>query len=217
MSDLLVFTTGHDTDLLAKSVARVSLTLQVYNENPWVGYTTGKIAAAIRFLQNRTEKLCMFLDGSDTLLLQGEEEVFARYNASGAEVIIATESTCWPDPELMPLYDRVNHPHAVPNRYINAGGWIGERKVLMTALHTVLRYNADMAAGQEDDQRAWTGAFLSGMMPMLQLDYSRQFFSSMGDGIKAYAQGERSCSMHWNGKTPGRYAYWQMLEVTPYE
>lgn len=213
MSDLCVFSVGEDLSLLEESCRRVMITLQRYHYAKFEGLAHAKIDLAIDFLQSRPEKLCMFLDGHDTLLLEGEDEIFARFNAYSAEVMIATESTCWPDEEYSPLYDKHLQLHSmsavIRNKYINSGGWIGERGALLTTLHQVRAYNKEVLLNQQDDQRAWTRAYLAGMLPHLTLDYGRRFFTSLGDGIKP--EFTVSASLHWNGRTPGREEYWNTL------
>lgn len=201
MPNLCVFTTGTDYSLLRQSAESVMITLQTYDCH-WVGYVTVKLREAVKFLQGVQEEYIMWVDAHDTLILKPEDEILARYHALGSPVVIAAEATCWPDADLSAKY-----PQAPSPRFLNAGGYIGNRHQLLTVLHTVLQNNPP---GNEDDQRAWTSTFLAGMLPDVQIDHARRLFSCVGDGESALAAD--TCVMHWNGKLPGRQEYWEAMK-----
>lgn len=200
MSELLVFTCGHDSrlGLLRESCEAVGATLEAYSPEPWPGYVSGKLKAGVRFLQDRTEPFAMFVDGHDSLLLQPPAEIMGRLRAMGNPVLISGERNCWPDVELATQYK-----HDMPNKlFLNSGGYIGPRAELMTMMHYVIA-----EAEGEDDQRAWTKAYLAGRLPSVQIDHIRWIFASMGDGDDAVRS--KSCVAHFNGRVPGREEFWQ--------
>lgn len=196
MNDSLCIFTANADDILIASGARVGITVNSYSCQ-WKGYVTGKLREGVKFLQGRTEQFAMWIDGMDTLILKPEVDILARLQAYGFTVVIAAEATCWPDEHLAGKYNQM-----LPQpRYLNAGGFIGLRGEVMTAMHAAIQ----CAEGDEDDQRAWTKAYLAGMLPNVQIDGARQIFCSEGDGNTEKAD---PCTRHFNGRAPGREEYW---------
>lgn len=207
MSDLCVFTTGTNLDLLRESCLTVNITLYNYPSDPWVGYVTGKLRGGIKFLTTRPEPFVMWLDGNDSLVLKPESEILSLWQIFGGPVIMAAESTCWPDAELEEKYPpAIALQYGMP-RFLNAGGFIGPKGLVLTAMHAALRFAGD----NEDDQRAWTAAYLAGALPDVQLDYTRTLFACVGDGNSALIA--KSATLHWNGKIPGRKEYWDDIKA----
>lgn len=198
MSDLCVFTTGTDLDLLRQSCVDVGIALQTYEVHPHKGYTSTKIDGAIKFLKSRTEPYVMWVDGHDSLVLKPESDIFDRLGECDNSCLISAEMTCWPDSDLAELYSLSFR--CVP-RYINAGGYIGPRSVIIQTLETILA-----GALTEDDQREWTRAYLAGLIPNVGIDHARLIFASIGDGEAALHAD--SCVKHWNGRVPGRQEYY---------
>lgn len=208
MSNLCVFTTGTNLDLLRESCLRVMITLHTYDCNPWKGYVTGKLREAIKFLEKRPESYMMWVDGNDSLVLQPEEVILARIKSLGDPILIAAERTCWPSADLAARYRKKSGGLQLgPGPFfINSGGYIGHRDLLLTTMHTVLQHSSDI----EDDQLAWTRAYLDDLLPNVQIDHSRLVFSSVGDGPQALTA--NSCMKHFNGRIPGRDEYWDSLQ-----
>lgn len=212
MPNLCVFTTGTKLDLLRASCARVMITLAEYKSEPWKGYVSGKLRDGIKFLESNPAPYVMWVDGNDSLILEPEDVILSRLHALGDPVVISGESNCWPDADKGINYSRKYYanqynPAAVITQgylYLNAGGFIGPIQDVMTAMHMVVA-----AATDEDDQRAWTTAFLADLLPNVQVDHGRWLFSSIGDGQSAEVA--RSCVKHWNGRVPGREDYWRKL------
>lgn len=201
---LCLFTTGAD-ELLRQSCQHHGVTLHEYPEpKPWPGFTTGKLRRGIEFLMSRTEQYAIWIDGGDTLVLKPSEEIEARLAAMGMPVLIAAEKTCWPDADVK-YPDRMMLP-GMP-RFINAGGYGGLRVDLVGAMHVALS-----RAEGEDDQRAWTAAYVQGVLPGVQIDHGRRVFCSEGDGDTG---GADPCFRHWNGKVPGRDEFWSKYEGAP--
>ncbi len=197
-SDLLVFTTGSNLDLLKESARAVMITVHSY-ESAWSDYVEVKLRKGIQFLVSQMweHPYAMWVDGNDSLILQPEAEILARLHAAGDPVVIAGESNCWPDAHLAASYPHVPYPH-----YINAGGFIGPIGSVLRAMHVALQY-----AATGDDQRAWTAAYLDKALPDVQIDHSRRIFSCMGDG--PVAESVDTCVRHYNGHVGGREEYWR--------
>lgn len=199
--NLCVFTTGHSLDLLRESAKSVMITLHEYPSD-WSDYVDVKLRKGIAFLAGRPEQYFLWVDGHDSLILKPEGEILARFKSLGADVLIAAERNCWPDSDLAPFYAKKQGFLSGMPRYINAGGIIGQRDHMLTAMHIAL---ANATTG--DDQRAWTVAYLADLLPNLQIDHGRRILSCVGDGGEALKAD--TCVMHFNGKTPGREYYWQ--------
>lgn len=207
-SNLCVFTTGNDLTLLRASAQRVTITLHEY-ETPAAGYVTMKLRRGVEFLSHRDEPYAMWVDGNDSLLLHPEDSIISRLSSMGEPTIISAEKNCWPDADKEGEYRKKDDrgiQHNLP-RFLNAGGFIGPINGVLGAMHAAIS-----CAESEDDQRAWTKAYLSGMLPHVQIDHARFIFASIGDGEEALRVD--SCVKHWNGRTPGRQEYWESLNAT---
>lgn len=206
MIDLCVFTTGNPekVELLRRSCSEVGIELQTF-DSPWRGYVSTKLRPAIPFLRSRHEQMAMWIDGNDSLILRGKEEILYRWGMMAVGLLISTESNCWPDAHLESKYPAHDRP-----RFLNAGGFIGPTPLVITAMEIVAA-----VADDEDDQRAWTKAFLGGHLPFAGLDYRRRIFASVSDGSESLEAD--SCVKHWNGKTGGRqefYDQWHRKGMT---
>ncbi len=186
MSDLCVFTANAD-DLLIASASRVGIIVQSYQTLNH-GFVTDKTRKGIAFLETRTEPYALWTDGTDSLILKSETEILSRFSGG---ILIAAENNCWPDA------GRYGPP------FLNAGGYMGVRQELIVALRAVLGVAAD-----EDDQRAWTTAYIGGLIPGLVIDSERRVFCSESGGDTADAD---PCIRHFNGRVPGRKEYWESL------
>ncbi len=200
-SDLCIFTANADA-LLYASAARVNISICSYHCNPWPGYVTGKLKRGIEFLNTRTEQYAMWIDGMDTLLLKSEVAIIDELWRCRTPVM-AAENNCWPDSYAARFYPSPSGP------YINAGCFAGRRTRLLEAMHTALQC---AIPGDEDDQRAWTTAYIrhyNSDYPELAIDSDRRIFQCMGDGGDV----RDTCVAHWNGRTPGREEYWKGLQA----
>lgn len=195
-----MFTYGSELGLLQQSCDRVGIILQTFDKK-WTDYVDIKVRSALEFLATRSEDYVMWVDGNDSLVLKPEEEILARFKLLDVGVLLAAEANCWPDAEEAKRYREV--PPGMP-RFLNAGGWIGRRQDVVTALNLVLR---EAVGG--DDQRAWTKAFLAGCLPDCGIDHGRWIFSSEGDGEAT--KNADPCVRHFNGRTPGRWEFWEQL------
>ncbi len=196
---LCVFTADADSLLLA-SAAKAGIAIKYYNINQWPGYVTGKLREGVKFLSGQTEEFAMWVDGHDSLILKSESEIIARLQSMGFPLLISAERTCWPDAHRASEFKSVSGMPQFPN----AGGFIGLRSEVLTAMHQAIQCATD-----EDDQRAWTTGILSGII-QVQIDHARRIFCSEGDGGAAVAD---PCVRHWNGATPGRGEFWGKINA----
>jgi hypothetical protein len=185
------------------------ITPHLYQVNPWKGYVAGKLREGVKFLATRSEPFAMWVDSNDSLVLQPEDEIVARLSVAGFPVMIAAEETCWPDASRSDDYYAKTKGlvYMTGPRFINAGGFIGPIGDVMTAMNTALSCSTG-----EDDQRAWTTAYLAGLLPSVQIDHARRIFSCVGDGDSAVRSD--SCVRHWNGRMGGRDKYWEDICAT---
>ena len=204
MSNLLVFSTGSNVDLFVKSCQRLGITPELYDAK-WTGYVTVKLREGVKFLTSRLrrEQYCMWVDSNDSLVVKPEDEILARLHAVGDSILISAEKNCWPDADLATKYPKLEIPPHLPH-FINAGGFIGPISTVLTAMHTAIAY-----ATSEDDQRAWTAAYLAKAIPDLQIDYHRRLFSCVADGEDALKA--NTCVLHFNGRVGGRNEYYETL------
>jgi hypothetical protein len=199
-ADLCVFTTGAD-DLLIESGKRVGIEVHNYPCAPFPGYVTGKLKRGVEFLKTRNEKYAMWVDGRDSLILKPASYI-QRFCPLLPSVMVASEHNCWPDQIAARYYsDWFRNTRT----YLNAGGFLGYRNCLIRAMMEVISCAED---GDEDDQRAWTTAFLRGTPTTIGIDQSRRVFCSEGDGD---TQSADPCVRHWNGRVPGRQEFWEAL------
>lgn len=213
-SNLCVFTTVESEQsaaLLRRSCERVNIDLQLYGTGNWKGYADGKIRGALEFLRTRTEYICMFVDGHDSFLLNGEEEILDVFQSRLASIVISCEKTCWPDASLGSSYLSTIPP--TPWQYPNAGGWIGTRAALVRALDKMSGF-ADTWPG--DDQRCWHEYCLN-WHRIVDRDTCCQIFQTMGGTGEMYDDGTNIVTYtkpmvwHFNGRTPGREEWYQKL------
>lgn len=203
MSDLCIFSANPDP-LVLSSVARLGIDVQSYSPEPWRGWVTGKLRAGVEFLRTVDAPVAMWIDGYDTLLLKSEAEILTRFAAADSPVVISAERNCWPDAARGDQFPDVG----TKPRFLNSGAYIGRTQNLIATMLIVIECAVD-----ENDQRAWTTALLSGLIPGVQLDYERQLFSSEGD-IDTFLVDP--CVRHWNGHVQGRAQFWQMVQgMTP--
>ncbi len=200
MPDLLLFSSEPDP-LLLESAAHFGLMIQFYPSRPWGGYVSGKLKRGVEFLRSRNEEFAMWVDGHDSLILKPESEIMPLIPLDG--VLIEAERNCWPDTEMASRYP-VSHGHTP--RFLNSGGYCGRREILIEAMDLAISM-----ATTEDDQRAWTAAYLdqyrlSYRGPRIMLDRDRRVFCSMGDGD---CEAATSATRHWNGRVQGREEYWR--------
>ena len=142
MTDLCVFTCGYtdppiDTSLLRASCKRVGIELQAYGSGErWPGFCVGKIRAARQFLAARREEYALFVDSSDTFIVSAETAILESFQSLGTSVLVSGEKNCYPIPADATRYPQSGAPDdpGTPWRFVNSGGWIGQRTRLVEVL-----------------------------------------------------------------------------------
>lgn len=227
MNNLLVFTCNYavpsaDTTLLRRSCDLNNIPLQTYGDGQsWPGYAQGKIIEARKFLETREEPYAMFVDGRDTIILDSADAILERYQRIGSMILVSGEKTCWPDVDIAPQYPYPPAPfHNSPWRFINAGGWIGERLALIKALDRIQGAEYPIR-WPDDDQRCWTELYLrdSWARPLMRVDAGCQIFQCMG-GVASHELGPTGENLvthalpkvlHFNGRTPNIGLWYRTL------
>ncbi len=198
---LQIFTTGRESGigLTFESALAFGVPIAVYAAN-WTTYVDVKLRQGLSFARGLDAENLMWLDGNDSLVLVPPEQILAWHKLLGGGLILATEANCWPDADLAHLYPTV--PAGVP-RFLNAGGFIGPKDYVIETMTKVLE-----GARDGDDQRAWTKWFTFQRGGVL--DYGRRIFASVADGPHALQSG--ACTLHFNGRTPGREEFWTRVQ-----
>lgn len=178
----------------------------------WPWYLEGKIRRPLKEIANITTPYVMFVDTRDSFLMAGEDEILAKFRACGADLLCATEFTCWPDVELKPLYP----PAPTRFAYAQGGGRIGTHKAMATLFQTMDNMSREL--GSRDDDQYWvTRAFLDGF-PMM-LDYHCEVFQTMaaqpgikweGNRIRNTETGSLPIALHFAGRTAGIEDYYKL-------
>lgn len=172
--------------------------------DPWRSF-----GPKMRFMDKAVKELdkkythVLFIDAFDSICLAGEEEIMRRYYEFGDYVLFSTEKNCWPDGDKAKLY---THKSNSCWKFLNSGGYIGSRKLLACILKDNNGEKVD-----EDDQRYWTGIYLSGKYPIV-LDTECQIFQTFSHCSLDEFEGKEGkiinkvlgtmpCVLHFNSKT----------------
>ncbi len=144
----------------------------------------------------------LFLDAYDTLLLDGLDEIFARYREFGAPLVLSAETNCHPHPARALDYPACDTPF----RFVNSGAYLAEASFLKEAL---ARLPVEQTSSLDDDQGLFTDLFLR-MPGRVALDSHCRIFQSIDhaefhlcarDGRVFNRTTETSPSiLHFNGK-----------------
>ena len=215
--DLLVFTCDYDdpkidTRLLRRSCELYHIDLQTYGRGGFPGLAKAKITDAAAFLESRSEPYAMFIDGFDSFIIGSAASIMEKYQRSGNLILVSGEKNCYPDGDLATHYPIVDRS---PWRYINSGGWIGERLALIQALHEM----EDLVPTYgENDQLIWAIWYLHRRGRLItNIDTKCTVFQTMAgisthelqpDGTNAVTMASPSV-YHFNGRSPNRDTYYR--------
>jgi hypothetical protein len=198
---------------LRASAARQGIALTVFG----VGETcaTSYERKAVRFkadveAQAGRYDYVLYTDASDSVFLGPLPELFEKYRASRAALLLSAEVTCWPFPELAEdFFERGRF------RFPNAGGFIGRTDALLDGLGRLLRlaagapYANHLTSTRVSDQGAWSYALAKGAV-VAGLDWRCDVFQTTAgveDGLLAVEGGRvvnrltgtRPSVLHFNG------------------
>lgn len=218
--DLLVFTCDYseptvNLSLLRRSCELYDIPLATYGEGPYPGHSIAKIRDAAKFLETRDEPFALFTDGADTFVKDTAATILAKYQRVGSLILLSAEKNCWPDATIATHYPIVDKRS--PWRYINSGGWMGERRALIAALDYM---SMEIEEYGNDDQKLWTRWYLYGRGRLVSgIDSGCNVFQTMAsaashelspDGSNAVTHNTPSV-YHFNGRTQGIGNWYRML------
>lgn len=142
----------------------------------------------------------LFSDGSDSMLLNGEDHLLAEFEKLRTPFAISMERGCWPvhDPEW-----RESFPEVLDNRrWPNAGGWMGTcegvRAVLEECIGLYSQITGDGLQGRlsrwqhhagyaHDDQWIFQLAYQNKRVPMLG-DIEQKIFTNVGTASRLLSE-----------------------------
>jgi hypothetical protein len=158
--------------LLVDSCRKNGLRLTVLGSGDrWGGYGTKLCLLRGHLRKHPKEKLVMFLDAFDTLLLPCGSRLIADFLAFGTPIVFGAEIGCWPDRHLRSRYPpsptraqrpgdariavlRPPPPFSSPFRFLNSGAFVGYAGAIREALEEL------DSRPDDDDQRLFTRYFL---------------------------------------------------------
>lgn len=216
-SDLLIFTCDYDDPkidlrLIKRSCELARIDLQTYGDGGFPGLAKAKITDAAAFLEKRTEPFAMFTDGFDSFIIHSPAEILDKYQRSGNLILVSGEKNCYPYDNMATHYPIVNR---YPWRFVNSGGWIGERLALIQALHEMEELIPEYG---ENDQLIWTMWYLHRRGRLItNIDTKCDVFQTMAGlgSHELHPDGSNSVTLahpsvfHFNGRTPNRDTYYR--------
>lgn len=185
-----------------------------YKEN-WGGLLTKSkwLYRAIRDGYINSE-LIAFVDSWDMIFTCPPEELFEKYKAFDADIVVSTERNCFP-PDLKDEFDKIKAP--TDYKYLNSGLVIGKTESIKKCFESV-----DILSMPDDhfdpvlqrnihpeDQTLWQNLFLK-QEANIKLDYYQQLCQTLHDAtidefdlteerIKNKITNSYPCILHFNG------------------
>ncbi|KAK7792169.1 hypothetical protein R5R35_005128 [Gryllus longicercus] len=118
---------------------------------PGGGFKINLLKKELLKYKDDPEKIIMFTDSYDVILLAPVEKILERFDNLEARVVFSAEGLCWPDQSLESLYPRVQKG----KRFLNSGGFIGYASQLYDIITSAEIKNTD------DDQLFFTKIYLN--------------------------------------------------------
>lgn len=146
-------------------------------------------------------------DCRDVLFLAGESEILEKFDDYHTNVVMSTETGCWPpDPEVHE-YFYGKSPHGYD--FVNAGQYIGTWHYVMYCLEYLLNRYRGSEGTLDNSQGWWPKAMMRGEL-QVTLDSKCSIFQTMSGGVDGHVipignrvvntvTGEKPCSVHFNG------------------
>jgi hypothetical protein len=155
----------------------------------------GKMVAALETMkliqETRAFTHVLWADGFDTFVCRTELRFHFAWDQLGSPpLVLSAEKNCWPDPDKAAEYPASDSPY----RFINAGTWMGQIDYLVDVITKMLA--VEWPDG--NDQRAWTDAYLGGLLPGAVIDTERQIFQTMW-GTERHEVNTDASVIHYNG------------------
>ena len=127
------------------------------------------------------DQIIFFTDGTDALLVAGEDEIISKYNTFDNKVVFSAETGCWPDSSMAKRYPYDNKK--TPYKYLNSGGFIGTAKAIKDLLED---NDFDLESFPLSNQYIWAQRYLK-HRDKIALDFDCDifcaFFSEVGEEL----------------------------------
>jgi len=175
-------------------------------------YYQAKITDMIRYLETVDSKYVLYVDTRDSMFTRwSEEDALEALKCYGAPMLISAEKNCYPHSSLAEKYPVVTTPW----KYVNAGGYIGERDFVLDGLRKIVTHIEGTGTRIQDasDQGEWTWAYLDGMGLALDTEcrlFQTLFMEESGDFslddhrlVNQYFPGSSPQVLHFNGNATG--------------
>lgn len=160
--------------LLVESCRQENMPLVLCGGGWWTGdFLEQKIRAARDKMLTVQYSHVLWTDGFDSFLVPGfGAQIQSVYENAlfSPPLVLSAEKNCFPDPQKADLYPYTTSPW----KYVNAGGWLGERNYLIDVLTRMLELETT-----KDDQRIWTNWYLNRWLPGSVLDTDCEIFQTM--------------------------------------
>lgn len=200
--------TGEEAFLLVESAARVGLPVLLYGMGKvYSTHTESKLRAVLPILQDLEANgydTVLQTDAHDALFVHGERRIIEGYrHYASPDILLSAETNCYPDASLSVEYDLVDSIDS-PYRYVCAGGWMGNIRLLRQAIPQIL----DQAPHEENDQLLWTLAYLRLYDLDIALDHERKVFQTAAGALDLSID---ASVIHFNGRSPGREELWRKV------
>jgi hypothetical protein len=115
---------------------------------PYESEFKAKVLRLREFVRGLDAEYVLYMDGRDSLLLAGEEEILAEFSKFQADFVISMERGSWPvqDGNWRAAFPRVANGRQFPN----AGGWMGTKSGVLRVLDRCAELQNLVATGKTD-------------------------------------------------------------------
>ncbi|XP_054270597.1 procollagen-lysine,2-oxoglutarate 5-dioxygenase-like isoform X1 [Macrosteles quadrilineatus] len=145
-------------------------------QHPGGGHKVLLLREALKPLAQDKEKIIMFSDSYDVVLLGPVAAILEQFRAMDARVVFSAEPFCWPDQRMAEQYPVTESRY----KYLNSGGFIGYASDIYELLSS-LKLNS-----KDDDQLYYTRLFLDKDLRekhRIKLDYNANIFQNLNGAI----------------------------------
>jgi hypothetical protein len=118
-------------------------------------------------------EIILFTDGTDACFTATEEEILAKFEKFGSDLVFSTEYNCWPDENLACLYKIEND---TLNNYLNCGGFMGKAGLIKQMIED---NDYDVENYSWSNQYSWAKRYFKNT-DKIQLDYYNEIFCTLG-------------------------------------
>ena len=186
--------------LLKPSCAFFNLNLTVLEIKP-KNYHNHKCKDLIlyKYLSSKgDDEIIFFTDGYDTMFLCPEEEILAKYDITGKEILFSAEINCWPDIKLAVKYPETKSLF----KYLCSGGFIGKAGYIKKKIEEKLETDS-IQKYPYSNQIYWTEQFLRDQAN-IALDTHCQIFLPLSSEIDMFflqkSEGEENFNQYLEQK-----------------